>query len=453
MASRTSYQRFLWAAQPAHPVPPAIVRVSEDGGDVATALGGGDDDGTPLLFNLRGILPSSLGVVEGSTPPPPLAPQQPPPPAGGGPPMEVQELAAPGTGSGGVTKGSMAQWLAQASNGYIHIHGSSVYKREQLASAAAFVASQQGNVSAAERFTAEAAKTEPLGKDEPDIVAGLYPYLQYQGGELYTTPFNIYVIYYGSWKSDQRQIIRRFVDSIGTRLGLVLLLRGMESNPYIDGVATVRGWWDINVNYYQNYNGTRVTANVTYAADIADIRKIVAHATNDANQRSLPLDPGGAYMVLTSPDVYVQDSCYVYCGYHTSAPINGMKLAYAWIGNPITQCPIYCTFAQIDITWVPPNGDRGVDAVVNMFAHELAEIATNPFHGPKDTPSYCVKGTEIENADLCEWTYGPISYSDPPEKAYYNLVGANNTKYLVQLNWNRRHFKCVINAGPNWLDT
>ncbi len=86
-----------------------------------------------------------------------------------------------------------------------------------------------------------------------------------------------------------------------------------------------------------------------------------------------------------------------FCGYHSYTILNGVSIKFGFVGNSETQCPGACT-AQVK----GPNGDRGVDGMASVLAHELAEVVTDP----ELNAWYDANGQE--NADKCEWTFGTL---------------------------------------------
>lgn len=145
----------------------------------------------------------------------------------------------------------------------------------------------------------------------------------------------------------------------------------------------------------------------------------------------------------------------------------GYTLPYAWIGNSAARCPGICAYPfAIPEYFLPPaakkrqpapapNGDAGVDGMVSVIGHELAELATNPlanawFAG--GDPSF---PTEI--ADLCEGIYGTGgggAYTgqvtvNNRDGAWYNVNGAGGRRFLLQWVWHPHLRYCF---GPNALD-
>lgn len=179
---------------------------------------------------------------------------------------------------------------------------------------------------------------------------------------------------------------------------------------------------------------------------------------------SLPVDSsGGLYMVLTAEDVAMQDFCQAVCGFHyfTFPSIVGYTLPYAWIGNSAKQCPEYCAYPFAVPSYMigvsplkPPNADIGVDGMISVIAHELAEISSNPLINAWYAGNDPTAPTEI--ADLCEGIYGSGgggSYMGSVlvdgAGASYNMNGLKKRRFLVQWVWNPIVNYCT---GPNGID-
>jgi hypothetical protein len=142
----------------------------------------------------------------------------------------------------------------------------------------------------------------------------------------------------------------------------------------------------------------------------SDIQAIVAaHAGTD-----LPKDTNGVYFVLTSSDVVEATGlCTLYCGWHTSANINGADLKFSFVGNP-DQCPMAC-----EAQTTSPNNNSGADGMASVIAHESEEAFTDPdLNAWYDTAGN-------ENADKCAWTFGTTSRA------------SNGSQYNITLGWNQ----------------
>ena len=96
--------------------------------------------------------------------------------------------------------------------------------------------------------------------------------------------------------------------------------------------------------------------------------------------------------------VQVRRSVAMTIGLYTAANPTVGHLRYAFVGNA-TRCLNSCAIQSVG-----PNGNAGVDAMVSVIAHELAEMATDPdLNAWYDSRGY-------ENADKCAWTFGHFQY-------------------------------------------
>ncbi|CAI5491552.1 unnamed protein product [Closterium sp. Naga37s-1] len=66
--------------------------------------------------------------------------------------------------------------------------------------------------------------------------------------------------------------------------------------------------------------------------------------------------------------------CATFCGWHFfgSAPSQG-SFIYSWVGRADRLCPTSCIASDIRTASKAPNKDVGMDALLSVFAHELAE--------------------------------------------------------------------------------
>ncbi|KAJ3679920.1 hypothetical protein LUZ60_016198 [Juncus effusus] len=285
--------------------------------------------------------------------------------------------------------------------------------------------------------------------------------LRYHMGPVLTENITVHPIWYGNWTPAQKRILRSFLHSIS------------DSSVKGPSVAT---WWR-TVRLYTDQTGSNISSTVVLGEEKTDrllsrgksltrlsIQSVIKDAITAAT-KPLPINPkGGLYLVLTSPEVAVENFCGQVCGFHyfTYPSIVGYTLPYAWVGNSHGRCPEVCAYPFAVPSYIPtakaempPNGDIGVDGMVSVVAHELAEMASNPlvnaWYAGGD-PSF---PTEI--ADLCEGIYGTGgggSYTgqlltDGENGAAYNVNGVGGRKFLVQWIWNPYLNYC---SGPNALD-
>lgn len=152
--------------------------------------------------------------------------------------------------------------------------------------------------------------------------------------------------------------------------------------------------------------------------------------------------------------VYIQTNHPSFARWHNgsfskSYPNTLIKYAYV-------HSPLYCidndlltsTFLSYDVTEAGvvttngPNNDYEMDGIIETLAHELTETVTDP------DVSGAVDGTfpgwwhddqgpqhDMENADVCSWSYGKIYETKGPKgtNIYWNeLIGQK--KYFLQQN-------------------
>ncbi|PKA47670.1 hypothetical protein AXF42_Ash014447 [Apostasia shenzhenica] len=303
-----------------------------------------------------------------------------------------------------------------------------------------------------------------LGSSKKYEGSSEFVHLRYHMGPVLTANITVHPIWYGAWIPSQKRIIRAFIRSITPSTG--------AEAP----APSVAGWWK-TVRLYTDQTGSNITAVVRLGSEKNDrryshgkrltrlsVQSIVRTAVS-ARNRPLPVNPrGGFYLLLTSPDVEMEGFCGSVCGFHyfTFPSVVGYTLPYAWVGNSGGRCPEVCAYPFAIPAYVPgrqperaPNGDVGVDGMVSVIGHELAEMASNPlinaWYAGGD-PSF---PTEI--ADLCEGIYGTGgggAYTgqllvDGRSGGSYNLNGVGGRKFLVQWVWNPYLKYCT---GPNALD-
>lgn len=295
-------------------------------------------------------------------------------------------------------------------------------------------------------------------------------HLRYHMGPVLTSPINVYLIWYGKWAAAHKTLIKDFLLSI--------------SAPATDSASpSVAQWWR-TVTLYTDQTGANISRTVLVAGEFSDaayshgksltrlsIQQVIGDATSLSPgrggrlRRHLPVDPkNGMYLVLTSPDVSMQDFCRAVCGFHyfTFPSMVGYTLPYAWVGHSGKQCPEVCSYPFAVPAYMsggpkplsPPNGDVGVDGMISVIGHELAELASNPLVNAWYAGEDPTAPTEI--ADLCEGLYGTGGgggyigeVMSDGEGRKYNLNGRNGRKFLVQWIWSPILKAC---AGPNAMD-
>ncbi|KAL6581392.1 Protein EXORDIUM-like 3 [Orobanche minor] len=283
--------------------------------------------------------------------------------------------------------------------------------------------------------------------------------MKYHMGPVLSADITIHIIWYGGkWQNSQKRIIREFIGSISA---------ANSTSP------SVAGWWK-TVRLYTDQTGSNVSQTVRIGAEKNDrlcshgkslsrlsVQSVIKSAVT-ARTEPLPISPSGIYLLLTSDEVSMENFCSSACGFHyfTFPSIVGYTLPYAWVGNSAKLCPGMCAYPFAVPNYIPglkavvsPNRDVGVDGMISVIAHEIAEVSTNPlvnawYAGEEPT-------APVEIADLCEGIYGTGgggSYTgqmlSDRQGATYNMKGIRR-KFLVQWVWNNVLQYCT---GPNALD-
>ncbi|KAJ7236759.1 hypothetical protein O6H91_23G020600 [Diphasiastrum complanatum] len=282
--------------------------------------------------------------------------------------------------------------------------------------------------------------------------------MQYHMGPVLSPTIQVYITWYGNWKSEDKAIIKDFLLSISSPTEL----------------PSVQKWWS-TITLYTDQTGRNITGSVNIAGEHLDqyshghsltrlsVQKVLKAALKENNGTLSVNSHGGLYLILTAGDVIMQDFCRAVCGFHyfTFPSIVGYTLPYAWIGNSVKQCPEVCAypFAIPDYMGATkpmkaPNGRIGVDGMISVIGHELSEISSNPLINAWYAGQDPTAPTEI--ADLCEGMYGSGAGGSYPGEVQtdgsgssFNVRGINNRKFLVQWVWNPYLNAC---SGPNAIN-
>ncbi|KAL2325186.1 hypothetical protein Fmac_024244 [Flemingia macrophylla] len=284
--------------------------------------------------------------------------------------------------------------------------------------------------------------------------------LRYHMGPVLSSPINIYLIWYGKWPQSEKLLIKDFLLSI-------------SSTPAPS--PSVADWWR-TVSLYTDQTGANISRSVSIAGEYADlqyshgthltrlsVQEVIATAVQ---AKPFPVDHrNGIYLVLSSQDVTMEDFCRAVCGFHyfTFPSKVGYTLPYAWVGNSGKQCPEVCAYPFAVPGYMggggpghldPPNADVGVDGMVSVIAHELAELSSNPLVNAWYAGEDPTAPTEI--GDLCEGLYGSGggggyigNVMKDGRGRTFNLNGRNRRRFLVQWIWSPVLKAC---AGPNAID-
>ncbi|KAK6277492.1 hypothetical protein POUND7_017815 [Theobroma cacao] len=262
--------------------------------------------------------------------------------------------------------------------------------------------------------------------------------LKYHHGPLLKGNITVNLIWYGKFSSTQRSIIVDFLNSLSST---------KTTSP------SVSSWWQTTGKY------RRGSSRVVVGKQILDEKYSLGKALKTIQLVALASKPGYGgsnvvNVVLTSADVAVDGFCMSRCGTHGSGRVKKSRLAYAWVGNSVSQCPGYCAWPFHQPVYGPqtppliaPNGDVGVDGMVINLATVLAGTVTNPFNngyfqGPAEAP--------LEAVSACTGIFGKGAYPGYPGEvlvdkttgASYNAVGVNGRKYLLPAMWDPQTRTC-----------
>jgi hypothetical protein len=256
--------------------------------------------------------------------------------------------------------------------------------------------------------------------------------LTYHGGAVMTGAKHYRLIFYGdaTWTLAAYPIVRDWASGYTQTppsLSNILTQYPKGTIPFKDAVTLSTVGNDVGAVFY----------GYTHGAHLSDV--LVQLIVMDAiTSGQMALDDKAVYFVLTSPDVTdISISgafCISYCGYHGNFSFMGKDLKYAFVGDASTQCLMACVALN---TVTSPNGNVGVDGMLNVMSHEGAEAFTDPddFTGPFGWYDG-ITGDEI--GDKCNFTFGTVSTGGP---GFWNQSWAGR-KYLLQELWDNSTSSC-----------
>ncbi|KAL6605936.1 hypothetical protein ACP70R_041589 [Stipagrostis hirtigluma subsp. patula] len=284
--------------------------------------------------------------------------------------------------------------------------------------------------------TASSRKLMSLVQPQPNL-------LTYHNGAVLTGDIPVSILWYGRFTTAQKAVVSDFLLSLSTAPG--------------EGPApSVSQWWgNINRLYLSKAvavgkngaNGGGKNARVVLAGQVSDEGCSLGNHLRLSQLPALAArarpTKGGVALVLTAQDVAVEGFCMSRCATHGAVGAARARTAYAWVGNPATQCPGQCAWPFHQPVYgpqapplVPPNGDVGMDGAVISVAAVLAGAVTNPFG---DGFYQGDRGAALEAATACPGVYGKGAYPgyagellvDRATGASYNAHGAHGRKYLL----------------------
>lgn len=267
--------------------------------------------------------------------------------------------------------------------------------------------------------------------------------ITYHGGPVMTSVSKVVVIWYGNWNQTNstdtpagQQLIRDALYGLsvtpdGTFTNYSGITTGRSSTL---GLFTQSGGQSVSQISSATITEFTQATSATYGNKKLTDAKVLSLVKAYAGTP----DPNAIYLVLSSSDIDETSGFgSQYCGWHTFSTVSNVVTKYAFIGNP-SRYMSACA-AQT----VSPNGNAGVDAMISVIAHELAEAATDP----KLNAWYDRSGNE--NADICAWTFGSAQVLES-NNSYSNVrlpkQGGGTRSYLLQRALAASNSKCYINA-------
>lgn len=259
--------------------------------------------------------------------------------------------------------------------------------------------------------------------------------LTYHNGALLEGLLPVSILWYGQFSPAQKSIVADFLLSLDPPHGQPEYLS--PSKP------SASQWWKTIQTYLKKAGKREI--QIVLSNQISDesysMGKNLKKSQISELAHAVGPKSGGLNLILTAKDVAVEGFCMSNCGFHGSN--TRKRSAFIWVGNSETQCPGQCAWPFHQPIYGPqtppliaPNGDVGMDGMVENIASLLAGTVTNPFgngyfQGSAEAP--------LEVASACPGIYGKGAYpgyagdllTDSSTGASYNTLGVNSRKYLL----------------------
>lgn len=236
------------------------------------------------------------------------------------------------------------------------------------------------------------------------------------------------------------ELVNRFFTDVG-------IAHGSSSNVYavatqytgptgehISYGSSYGGTWNDTTTPYPNHcNATGTTACLTDADLQAEVQKAI-----QAHNGAWPTGTGAAYFVFTPKDVgSCAGSCFPahWCAYHSWIGSGSSAILYA--NMPFQDQTPNCDGGQHPNVGVDPNADATIDAA----SHEHNEMITDP----EGSGWFTHNG--YEEADLCNFVYGPLLGDQTNNLGYNQTINSNN--YFAQEEWSNADAAKAPAGTPN----
>jgi hypothetical protein len=231
--------------------------------------------------------------------------------------------------------------------------------------------------------------------------------VEFHLGQVMTSTSNVYLIWYGNWANDPAPLI------------IQDLVIGLGGSPYFT-VNTL----------YPDASGAAPSGGLIFGGAVNDLysrgptlsdQDIKDIVLEQMAVQSIPVDPRGIYVVLTTPDVTASSGwADRYCAFHDFVMRNGGSHKIVYVGSP-RRSPSRCA-PQL----TGPNGDYNADGMASLVAAELFNATVDPVFN-----AYYDK-LGLEPADKCAWSYGE-TYTTPNGARANVRLGSRD--FLLQQLW------------------
>ena len=254
---------------------------------------------------------------------------------------------------------------------------------------------------------------------------GKPPKILYHGGPVMTAATNLYIVYYGNFSARQHNILDTFLSNVGGSPAFNVNTEYYDStNQHVQNVLN----YSAATNSYNDEYSMGKSLSGNFDTTILHNAVVGGH---------LPADVNGIYMLTVSPDVKLPSS--VWCAYHfhSSAIVTGDDIKYAVAADPPKSILSSCSGNIANYhDKTSPNGDIGMDEVVDSLIHELSETVTDP----DINAWYTAGGAEV--VDLCNFVYGQTFIAPNGSRANHTFGSRN---YLAQEIWSMENpVACVL---------
>ncbi len=242
--------------------------------------------------------------------------------------------------------------------------------------------------------------------------------ISYHGGPVMLGVVRSHIIFYGSWPAASPAI--PIIKDLFTNAG-GSPYEGVNATYYDGSNFHVNGLISLGTVVFDPYShGKQLSDADVWAVVSSHIGKDLLSSGNDL------------YFLITSDDV-VETSGFgsQYCGWHTSAVLNGVVIKYVFAGDPV---PMYVNGCADQATG--PNGSSGGDAMASIILHELNEAASDP-----EGTGWYFNQTGNENEDQCAWTFGTTYRTANGAMANMKL---GTRDFLIQQNWRNSIGPCAL---------